>query len=128
MEIAQGLKCIWNSQMGGTSYSSRIIKDVDVALKALEIVYHANGAVFEGLADRNGHRRKEVGEGKSFSWGDSQTKGEGRKCELTKIMFFHNDLLQLCMKKKRKITEFFFDTTVIIIIKKLALQTNEINR
>ena len=75
-----------------------------MALKALEIVYHENGAVFEGLADRNGHIKKEVGEGESVSWGGVQTKGEGRKYELTKIMFFHNDLLQLCMKKKWKIT------------------------
>ena len=69
MEIAQGIKCIWNSQKGGTSYSSRIIKYVDMALKALEIIYHANGAVVEVLADRNGHRRKKVVKGKSVSWG-----------------------------------------------------------
>ena len=67
MEIAQGLKCIWNSQMGGTPYSSRIIKDVDMALKALEIFYHANGAVVEGLADINGKIRKKVVEGESVS-------------------------------------------------------------
>ena len=49
--------------MGGTPYSAKTIEDVDLALKALEIVYHTNGAAVEGLADRNGHRRKEVGEG-----------------------------------------------------------------
>ena len=113
MEIAQGLKCIWNSQMVGTPYSSRIIKDVDMALKALEIVYCKNGAVVEGLADRNGHRRKEVGKGESVSWGNVKTKGEGRKCELTKIMFFQNDLLQLCLKKNGRLmsyslTQLFF--------------------
>ena len=99
MKIAQGLKCVWNSQMGGKSYSSGIIKDVDMALKALEIVYHATGAVVDVLANRNGHRRNEVGVGKSFSWGDAQTKGEGCKCKLAKIMFFHNHLLQLCMRE-----------------------------
>ena len=67
---------------------------------------------FEGLADSNGHRRKVVGEGKSFSWGGARTKGKGRECELTKKMFFHSDLLKLCLKKKRKINEFFPDTTV----------------
>ena len=53
----------------GTPSSARIIHDVDLALKALGIVYHANGAAVEGLADRNGHRRKVIGEGKSISWG-----------------------------------------------------------
>ena len=53
-EIARGLKRIWESKMG-TPYSFSIIEDVDLALKALEIVYHANGAAFEGLADRNEH-------------------------------------------------------------------------
>ena len=59
-EIARGLKRIWESKMG-TSSSARIIQDVDLALKALEIVYLANGAAVEGLADRNGHRRKVLG-------------------------------------------------------------------
>ena len=44
-----------------------------------------NGATVEGLADRNGHRRKVVGEGKSVSWGGARTKGKGCECELTKI-------------------------------------------
>ena len=56
-EIARGLKYIRDSKMG-TPSSARIIKDVDLALKALEIVYHKNGAVVEGLADRNGHISK----------------------------------------------------------------------
>ena len=47
----------------GTPSLERIIQYVDLALKALEIVYRANGAAVEGLADRNGHRRKVVGEG-----------------------------------------------------------------
>ena len=95
----------------GTRSSTRIIEDLDMALKALEIVYCTNGTAVEGLADRNRHRCKEVGEGGSVSWGGARTKVEGRKCKLTKKMFFHNDLLQLCLKKKRKITEFFPDTT-----------------
>ena len=47
-------------------------------LKALEIVYRSNGAAVEGIVDRNGNRRKEVGEGESFSWGGARSKGEGR--------------------------------------------------
>ena len=47
-----------------TASSARINQDVDLALKLLEIFYHANGAAIEGLEDRNGNRRKEVGEGK----------------------------------------------------------------
>ena len=101
----------------GIPSSVRIIKDVDLALKALEIVYRENGAAVEGIADKNGHRNKEVGKGKSVSWGDARTKGEGRECELTKNMLFHGHLLNLCHKNKRKITEFFPDTTVFLRLK-----------
>ena len=110
-EISQGTKRIWELKMGTPSLA-RIIEDVDLALKALEIFYLANGAAVEGLADRNGHRRKVVGEGKIVSWGGAQTKGKGHECELTKNMFLHSDLLKLCLKIKRKINEFFLDTTV----------------
>ena len=110
-EISRGLKYIWESKMG-TPSSARIILDVDLALKALESFYLENGAAVEGLSDRNGHRRKLVGEGKSVSWGGERTKGKGRECELTKKMFLHSDLLKLCLKKKRKINKFFPDTTV----------------
>ena len=77
----------------GTLSSARIIEDIGMALKALEIVYRANGAAVEGVADRNGHRCKEIGEGISVSWGGARTKGEGRECKITKNMLFHNDLL-----------------------------------
>ena len=53
--------------MGGTPSSARIIEDADRALEELQIVYRANGAAVQGLLDRNGHRRKEVGKGKSVS-------------------------------------------------------------
>ena len=65
-EMARGIKRIWESKMG-TYSSAMIIQDVDLALKALEIVYRTNGAAVEGLADRNGDRQKVVGEGKSGS-------------------------------------------------------------
>ena len=48
----------------GTPSSARVIEDVYLALKALEIVYPTNGAAVEGLDDRNGHIRKVAGEGK----------------------------------------------------------------
>ena len=89
-----------------------MIKDVDLALKYLEIIYHANGDAVEGLADRTEHIQKVVGKGKSISWGGARTKGKGRECELTKNMFVHSDLLKLCPKKKHNITEFFLDTTI----------------
>ena len=98
--------------MGGTPSLTRIIQDVDLALKALRIVYRKNGAAVEGLADKNGHRRKYVREGKRISGGGARTKGEGQECKLTENMFFRNDLLQLCLKKRRKITKFFPHTTV----------------
>ena len=96
----------------GTPSSARIIQDVDLALKALEIVCRANGAAVEGLADTNVQIRKVVGEGESVSWGGAQNKGKGRECKLTKNMFLHSDLLKLCLKKKHNISEFFPDTTV----------------
>ena len=83
-----------------------------MVLKSLKILYHANGYAVEGIADRNKHKSKEVGEGESVSWGVAQTKGGGHEFKLTKNMFFHGDLLQLCLYKTRKITEFFYDTTV----------------
>ena len=88
--------------MGGTPSSARIIQNVDLALKILEIFYLENGAAVEGIADRNGHRRKEVGEGKSVSWGVARTKGRGHECELTNKIFFHSHLLQLCQKKNKR--------------------------
>ena len=72
----------------GTPSSASIIKDVDLVLKALLIVYRANGAAFEGLADKNGHIQKVVGEGRSVSWGGAQTKDDRSECELTKNIFF----------------------------------------
>ena len=96
----------------GSPSSARIIQDADLALKALEIVYSANGAAVEGLAYSNGHRRKVVGEGKSVSVGGAQNKGKGRECKLTKKMFLRSDLLKLCLKGKHNISEFFPDTTV----------------
>ena len=75
-EIARGLKRMWDSKMG-TPYLARIIQDVDLALKTLEIVYRSNGAAVEGLADRSRHRRNLVCKGKSVRCGGARTKGEG---------------------------------------------------
>ena len=74
--------------MGGTPSSTMVIEDVDRALEASEIVFHANGSEFEGLADINRHRKKDIGEGKSVIWGVARTKGEGCECKLTKICHF----------------------------------------
>ena len=63
----------------GTPSLERIIQDVDMALKALEIFYRENGDAVEELSDRNEHRWKVVGEGKSVSWGGARTKGKGPK-------------------------------------------------
>ena len=68
-----------------------IIEDADRDLEALEIVFRVNGAEVEGLADRNEHIPKQVGEEKSVSWGAARTKGEGRECELTKHVSSHSD-------------------------------------
>ena len=79
----------------------------------LEILYSANGASVEAMSDRNGHRRKVVGEVKSVSWGGAQTEGKERKCKLTKNISLHSDMLKLCLKKKHNITDFFPDTKTI---------------
>ena len=96
----------------GTPSSASIIQDVDLVLKALGIVYRANGDAVEGLADRNVHRQKVVCEGKIVSGGGSRTKGKGRECELTKNIVLHSDLLKLNLKKKHNIVDFFPETTV----------------
>ena len=96
----------------GTPSAARIIQDVDLALKLLEIVYLINGAEVEGVSDRNGHRQKVVGEGESVRWGGARTKGKGHGCEFTKNMFLHSDLLKLCLMKEHNITEFIPETTV----------------
>ena len=81
----------------GIPSSVRIIEYVDLALKPLENILRKNGAAVERLADRNGHIRIVVYEGESVSWGVSQTKGEGRECNLTTNIFLHYDLLKLCL-------------------------------
>ena len=75
-------------------------------------MYRENGSAVEGIADRNGHRRKVVGKGKSVRCGGARTKGKGRECELAKKMLYHSDLLKLCLMKRQKISDFFPDTTV----------------
>ena len=64
--------------MGVTPSSARVIEDVDCALEALEIVFRANGAAFEGITGRNGHILNELGEGRGVSLVCAQTKVEGR--------------------------------------------------
>ena len=86
----------------GTPSSARIIEDVDLTLKALEIVYHPNGDAVEGVDDRNGHIWKVVGEGGNVSWGGALTKGKGRECKIAKNIFLHIDLLKLFLKKTQQ--------------------------
>ena len=95
------------------TFFSEDFEDVVLTFKALEIFYRANGATVDVLSDRNGHRRKVVGEGENISWGGARTKGKGRECKLTKNMFLHSDLLKLCLKEKNKITDSFLNTTVL---------------
>ena len=71
-----------------------------MALKALELVYRENGAAVEGLADRNWHRRKVVGKGKSVRCGGARTKGEVCECELAKKMLFHSDFFEVVSYEK----------------------------
>ena len=77
-ETTRRIMRVWESKMGTPSLE-RIIQNVDMALKVLEIFYCANRAAVEGLADRNGHRWKLVGEGKRVIWGGAKTKDKGRK-------------------------------------------------
>ena len=111
MVIARVIKRIWELKMVKPS-SERIIQDVDMELKELEIVYRSNGDTVEEIYDRNGHRQKVVAERETVSWGGARTKGKGNECELTKNMFLNSDRFKLCLKKKHNITEFFPDTTV----------------
>ena len=74
--VVRGLKRIWDSKWENLLQRG-LQKDVYLELKALEIVYRANGAAVEGLAGRNGHRQTMVGKGKSISWGGERKKGKG---------------------------------------------------
>ena len=123
-EITRGVKRIWESKTR-TPSSVRIIQDVDLVLKLLGIVYRANGSAVEVMADRNGHRRKVVGERKSVSWGGAQTKDKGPEYKITKNMFLHSDLLKLCLKKNTTSVSSSL-TQLCFTIRKLALRTNEI--
>ena len=111
----------------GATFKKRIIEDVDLALKSLEIVYRANGAAVEGLADRNGHRLKVLGEGKSANWGGAWTKGKRNECEITKYILLHSDLLKLCLKKNTTSLSSSL-TQLCFTIRKLALRGNWVNR
>ena len=62
----------------GTPSSEMIIQDVYLELKSLEIFYCTNGATFEGIAKRNGHRWTVVCEVKGVSWGGLRTESKGR--------------------------------------------------
>ena len=90
----------------GTPSLARIIPDIDLALKALEIVYRENEAAFEGLSDRNGHRRKVGGKGESVRCGGALTKGEGRECIClrligkTRLLDYASGII---MTKRRKV-------------------------
>ena len=103
----------------GAHSSSRIIEDVNLAFKTLEILFRKNEAAFEGVVDNNGIIQKVVDEGTSVSWGGAQTKVEVHKRELTNKMFLHSDLLKSLTSS---LTPMFFT------IRKLALRTNEIKR
>ena len=65
-EIARGLNRICESKMITPSLA-RIVQDVSMTLKVLEIFHRANGDALEGLTDSNVHRQKVVGKGKSVS-------------------------------------------------------------
>ena len=103
----------------GTPSSARIIQDVDLALKVLEIFYRANWAAVEGLADRNVNRQKVLGERKSVCWGGAWIKGKGREYKLTKNMFLHSDLLTSLSSSL---------TQMCFTIRKLALRGNGVKR
>ena len=119
-EIARGLKRIWELKMW-TPSSARIIQDVDLALKVLEIFYHENGDAVEGIAERNGNRRKVVGEGKSFSWGGAWTKGKESECELTKI-FSCEVICWSCVWRKSTTSLGSFLTQLCFKIRKLGFK------
>ena len=77
--------------------------------QASEIVYPTHAGAVGGV----------VSEGKSVSWGGTQTKGKAHKRKLTKNMFLHSDLLTSLTSS---LTKLFFT------IRKLALQGNKVKR
>ena len=69
----------------GTLSSARIIEDIDLGLKSLEIVFRVNGSGVEGISYRNGNRQKVVGEGKIDSWEVHKPKVRGASANSPKI-------------------------------------------
>ena len=61
---SSGMKGIWELDMRSPS-STRMTKDVDRSLKALEIIYNARDLVVEGLEYHNRHIQLVLGDGKS---------------------------------------------------------------
>ena len=59
---------------------------------------------------------------KSGRWGGPRSKGEGRKSSCDRKMFYHSDLLKLCLKQKLDINKFFPDTIVFLDEKKYVCE------
>ena len=55
--------------------------------------------LFPNLNCWESYTTRVVGEEKIGSWGGEQTKCEVHECQLTKNIFFHSDLLHLCLNK-----------------------------
>ena len=69
--------------------------------------------LFPNFKRWNFSTEKIVGEWKSASWGDAQTKDEVRECKPTKKMFLHSDFLKLCRKKNKTSLKFPGKRTLI---------------
>ena len=56
---------------------------------------------------------------KSGRWVGARSKGKGCECDIDRNMFFHSDLLNLCLKQKNNITELLSDTIMFFDDKNL---------
>ena len=124
-EITQGLKRVWYLQMGGTTSSSRIILDVDMALKALEIVQrklvlHLRGQRIEMGTEGQRQVKGEVSDG-------GMQKPKMRVVSLNSPKGFSSTIICCsCAWRKNGTSLSSSLTQLFIIIKKLALRTNNI--
>ena len=82
----------------------------------MEIVYRSNGAAVEGIADRNGHRKKEGGKGK-VSVGEVHKPKVRVASDNSPKHVLPQRFVSVVSEEKQKITEFFPDTTVYYYIK-----------
>lgn len=65
--IEAAVRRLWDPQTGVSPPPHRIVQDINRVLENVEIVVREDGAVVDGVVDRNGHRRKSTGDRRHYT-------------------------------------------------------------